>query len=981
MGAEDKSQTKNQKSLEEVRTKYDVLVRVERVTRFHVSINALLRPLQDLPDHFFTLSTAGPQGSIDPSIHPFVHSTHPLLSLPQNFHLSSSKRMTESGPAAGLAPGRRLGLRYSSQVISIFGTKSRLIVPIVSCHLVTTQVDEPQWPPRSPREALLSTPGGRERLRRFANRTSPSPSPLGTGRSRPNLSRPTKTAAIDMEDQLVLDDDDDEETLQLKLQEIQARLRLKKLQSAKAKKIEANDSMESPRPEAALPSPRGTAQQRRPARPASQNTIEIPVSPVRRARPEPAVQTSPSRVLLGIDKGLTAKDISLKRAPSLRKNHGPQFGRQQGGLHQQQQQQTQTPGGYLQRSKPLNPNAVTQQQQFTDPPRPLTFNERLAAARTEEDGRHAQRVKVQKIRSKAVFGIGQKEIEDLRSKAVELPEVPEQAPEFSRDEVLAGEDASKSSAGMQRSNTAPSLGLASQPARDRPVQPNASRKKTPPDQVSEAEATAFEPYSSFHLSRRIVPHNVLTRNLSGKKIMVMKDLLRHVKSPNYELPDVEQDIVFFAVVGKRSEPKLHQARPDRNGVKQDRRGKYMIMTLVDFKFELELFLFNSGFTRFWKVREGTVIAILNPTIMPPPAGRADTGRFSLVVNSDEDKLIEVGMARDLGFCKSVKKDGNICGHWVNRKRTEFCEFHTNEAIKARRAMRVEVNAEAAYGRRKVNSYDIHIPTQKELRRGQYDRESQTHWFASKSLSSADLIDGVGKLVDRREKEENLKRRLVAQERERAIQTKLGKIGTGAGKEYMKQAESQQQAAVSASAAATANQVSSSVASSSSSTLPGASSTPHPLTSQPREAAPKLDARALGLIAPPGKEHVIHLGPIKRKRPESSQSGSTRTSSSLATDAGQGPKPGNGGFGWGGGLRDKLSRMKDGEKLVVLDPDRPPMRKKTRFVTEKGIREAGRESLGDGLPVAPGAVGQGGQARGGMVTLDDDDDDDELVILR
>ena len=36
----------------------------------------------------------------------------------------------------------------------------------------------PEWPPRSPHDALLSTPGGRDRLRRLAERTSPSPSPL-----------------------------------------------------------------------------------------------------------------------------------------------------------------------------------------------------------------------------------------------------------------------------------------------------------------------------------------------------------------------------------------------------------------------------------------------------------------------------------------------------------------------------------------------------------------------------------------------------------------------------------------------------------------------------------------------------------------------------------------------------------------------------------------------------------------------------------
>src|SRR6185436_14963495 len=48
---------------------------------------------------------------------------------------------------------------------------------------------------------------------------------------------------------------------------------------------------------------------------ASRQTPEyqVPVSPVRKRTPPP--QTSPARVMLGIDKGLRAQDVSLKRSP------------------------------------------------------------------------------------------------------------------------------------------------------------------------------------------------------------------------------------------------------------------------------------------------------------------------------------------------------------------------------------------------------------------------------------------------------------------------------------------------------------------------------------------------------------------------------------------------------------------------------------------------------------------------------------------
>ncbi|KAJ8124321.1 hypothetical protein O1611_g9320 [Lasiodiplodia mahajangana] len=157
--------------------------------------------------------------------------------------------------------------------------------------------------------------------------------------------------------------------------------------------------------------------------------------------------------------------------------------------------------------------------------------------------------------------------------------------------------------------------------------------------------------------------------------------------------------------------------------------------------------------------------------------------------------------------------------------------------------------------------------------------------------------------------------------------------------------------------------------------------------------PQFDAKSLGLVQ--DGNNKIHLSPVKRKRIESALS--SRNSSLIGSTASGSSSLGTTGLGWGGGLKDKLARMKEGEKLrgadttasssrsekgAPSDPNkdrnRSPARKKTRFVTEKGIREAGRESLGTELTTV-GAGGKSGQGRG-MVFLDDDDDD-ELVILK
>lgn len=772
-----------------------------------------------------------------------------------------------------------------------------------------------------------------------------------------------------------MDEDDDEETLQLKLQEIQARLKLKKLQASKAQKTGlSNEENDVPTPNSTTASRVGVRAQSRLAqeraekleRPKSQAAIQVPASPVRKAQPPTNVQTSPSRVILGIDKGWKANDVSLKRAASLRKT-----------------QDDGQSGGYLQRSKSAAGRTEA-------PARPLSFNERLASARTDEITKREKQERIRKLRTKA-FDLGKEEMERYKSRAVDIPDVSTRTVGYSRDEVLS--NLPNSTGGyLRHSKTAPSLNSGSQPTEE------------------EMDAPSFEPYSGIHLSRRFLPHQVLTRAITGKKTYVLENLLAKVKAPDFSLPDDESDVVIFAIIASKSDPKSHKPAYDSSGnpKPQADRGKYMVLTLVDLNYEVELFLFNTGFGRFWQLATGTVVALLNPNIMPPPANRVDTGRFSLVVNSDGDTVLEVGVARDLGYCTSVKKDGKLCSAWVNARRSEHCEFHTNEAVARARRGRTELNmmdfGAGGKGRefedyKRSAKYKYKPSSQKRKEQpGQWDRETQSRLFVSGvgGLGPASLIDRDNGVAETRERAEGLKRRLAAKEKERDIAKRLGEIGGGAGRDYMRLGAGETTTSSSRGQSGFGSSLSSSA------TLPSMTSGSSSATTVGNEPR---DARSLGLLAPKGTPLDIRLSPVKRKRPASVAS--TSTNGTLGG--------GKGGFGWGSSLKDKLARMKEGEKLsrdggasggipasssgnsiaTSLSSgttatgrssrgDRSPVRKKTRFVTEKGIREAGRESLGAELAAtSTGGIGGAKSAaqQRRQVMLEDDDDDDELVIVK
>ncbi|KAI3398950.1 hypothetical protein diail_7977, partial [Diaporthe ilicicola] len=868
---------------------------------------------------------------------------------------------------------------------------------------------------------------------------------------------------MDMGDPMDVDEEDDEETLQLKLQQIQAQLRLKKLRKDKARSQNhpnSSFSQYSDQDNTKVSRP-GSASTARPglrikeirrtdvgARPSSQSSaVEVPASPVRKAQPQPE-QTSPSRILLGIDKGLKGKDISLKRAPSLRKSQDDQGGSQGGA-------------GYLHRSR--TPGVTG------DNPRPLSFNERLAAARMEEKTREETRAKASKSRSSA-FNVTMQEMEDYKSAAADLPNEPSP-----RDRGLAREDTTgpapserPRSGHLHRSNTAPSVRSTSRVGHGNtdsgsfPTQV-ASSFSSIASETPKSPSASFDVYSGFHLSKRILPHQVVARAVSGKTTYSIKDLLRQVKAPDWSLPDNVVDSVMFAIVASKSDPRHHKPQYDAETgkMKQSDKGKYMVMNLVDLQYEIELFLFNSGFERFWKLSTGTVVAILNPDIMPPPPGRADTGRFSLTINSDADTILEIGTARDLGYCKSVKADGKLCNSWVNARRTEHCEFHTNTALSRTRSARQEVNGTGGLGNGYVKgkhqdrsweeSSEAKRRAKIEEEHGKFDWETRSRYFMNgggRGQSASSLMDREGVVSDTRERAEGLKRKLAAQEKEREIARKLGEMGSGSlGGEYM---------SISGAQPAPVAPRAGSRATSRLNGTRGPRTVPSSSTFKPEVRLPgislptddndpqqrKTDARSLGLLAPRGAGSKISLSPIKRKRqdstlssnsssfdskpPASSAAASLATSRlSAATGAGGSSHHHHhrppGGFGWGTSLRDKLTRMKTGERLSLhtshnststtassssgsafRDKDRSPVRKKTRFVTEKGIREAGRESLPGSVIAdkggAAGATAGPGSSRGWNGQLasrqrqrqhevllegdnddDDDDDGDELVV--
>jgi minichromosome maintenance protein 10 len=419
------------------------------------------------------------------------------------------------------------------------------------------------------------------------------------------------------------------------------------------------------------------------------------------------------------------------------------------------------------------------------------------------------------------------------------------------------------------------------------------------------------------LTKRHIAHTTLTRTLDSKTIYTIPQLLKTVKSPDYAPPNVENDFVVMGIIASQSAPLAtknaqHTAKSESDC---STAGKFMVIRLTDLKWELDLFLFDTGFARFYKLTPGTLVAILNPEIMPPR--HKDTGKFSLKLTSSDDTVLEIGIARDLRYCSAMRKDGKECGQWIDGRKTEVCDFHIELQVEKARRGRMEVNTMSGFGKGKEAGHGRGRggKAKKDDRFGRYHDNflHETMYIAPGAGAAASLLDDDGAFEKGASRAELHRKRLAEKEKERELAKKLGEMGRGTGSEYMKAKGTKKE-------------------------LPSQSSVNELLsTTESDTIAPSTAAQ----ILLGKKAQDVSLSPVKRKRTISNK-----------------PKEP---VGWGGAFK---------RGLLLPDEKREtsPSKKKARFMLEdKGIREPGRESLG-GLDVGLVAA----------MDEDDDDDGLDII---
>lgn len=186
------------------------------------------------------------------------------------------------------------------------------------------------------------------------------------------------------------------------------------------------------------------------------------------------------------------------------------------------------------------------------------------------------------------------------------------------------------------------------------------RKSLPPTGASSSIYT--DPVFGLRIINPLVSSTMLKERMDGRKAVAFSAVAFHTQRG-----DLSKDWVIAGVVVHKSPVQMTK-----------KNQPYSIWRLSDLRGEMKtisLFLFKGAHKDLWKTAQGMCIAVLNPTIFEK---RADSKDLACLSIDTAQKVMVLGQSKDLGSCKAVKRNGEICNAIVNLSECDSCIFHMKQ---------------------------------------------------------------------------------------------------------------------------------------------------------------------------------------------------------------------------------------------------------------------------------------------------------------
>lgn len=197
-------------------------------------------------------------------------------------------------------------------------------------------------------------------------------------------------------------------------------------------------------------------------------------------------------------------------------------------------------------------------------------------------------------------------------------------------------------------------------------------------------------YCKLNLCKRYVPKDKLDEMFKDVKVLRLNKLFAKVRPPKFQEPQYA-NWVTFGIIFEKSEVKFTSTSKPK---------KFIKFRLTNFQYQIELFIFgDSGVSKYYNLRKGDIIALLNPEIWPERPTQFGNGNlqktivksFNLSVSHNFNCILEVGKSKDLDYCMEVDTRTKIkCNNVINKAVERECEYHKEIKLRKFNAKRLDL---------------------------------------------------------------------------------------------------------------------------------------------------------------------------------------------------------------------------------------------------------------------------------------------------
>ncbi|QID85744.1 minichromosome maintenance- protein [Saccharomyces pastorianus] len=291
----------------------------------------------------------------------------------------------------------------------------------------------------------------------------------------------------------------------------------------------------------------------------------------------------------------------------------------------------------------------------------------------------------------------------------------------------------------------------------------------------------LESFSNLWVKKRYMPEEDLKHALHEIKILRLNKLFAKIRPPKFQEPDYTN----WATVG------LISHKSEIKFTSSEKPIKFFMFTITDFQHSLDVYIFGKkGVERYYNLRLGDVIAILNPEVLPwrPSSHGNFIKSFNLRISHDFKCILEIGSSRDLGWCPIVnKKTHKNCGSPINTNLHMCCDYHREVQFRGTSAKRIELNGGYALGAptkvdsqpslyraKGENQFNIVRSTRKGLSEEEERVKKNSHNFTNSNSAKA-FFDEKFQNPDMLANLDSKRRKIIDTKKSTALSRELGKI--------------------------------------------------------------------------------------------------------------------------------------------------------------------------------------------------------------